>query len=93
VVGDRPADQAAGVAVDHGGQVQELPAPAGQVGDVTDVLGVRGVGGEVAFDQVRHDLVGRLGDRGAHPPAQPDPGDAVRAHHPGDPLVVHALPG
>ena len=38
--------------------------------------------------QVGHLLVGRLGDGGADPAAQPQPGDAVLAHHPGDPLVV-----
>ena len=33
-------------------------------------------------------LVGRLGDGGADPAAQPQPGDLFLAHDPGDPLVV-----
>ena len=47
VVGQRPAGQAAGVAVDHRGQVRIAAVRDGQVGDAADVALVRGLGGEV----------------------------------------------
>ena len=60
VVRDGPAGQFAGVAGDHGGQVQ-VPAPAqGQVGDVDHVTLVRRGGGEIPLQQVGKLLIGRF---------------------------------
>jgi hypothetical protein len=61
--------------------------------DVADVDGVRGVGGEVASEQVGHRGVGLGGDGGAHAAASSVARDAVLAHDPPDPLVVDPLPG
>jgi hypothetical protein len=83
VVGDGPADNPAGVTVDHGRQIQVLPVGQRQVGDVADVALVRRGGGEVPLQQVGHLVIGRFGDRGADPAAAPVAGDAVLAHHPG----------
>ena len=55
------------------------------------VFGARG--GEVPLQQVRHLLVGGLGDGGPDPPAEPDAGEAVLGHHPRDALVVDPLLG
>ena len=59
VVGDRPAGQPPGEAVDHGGQVEVRAVGERQVGDVADVAPVRRGGGEVPVEQVGHLLVGR----------------------------------
>ena len=91
VVGDRPPRQAAGVAVDHGGQVQVRAVGQRQVGDVPDVPAVRRRGGEVPLEQVGDLLVRALGDRGADPAPALVAADGVLAHHPGDPLVVDPL--
>src|SRR4051794_4556640 len=50
--------------------------------------GIEHFGGEVAAQQVGHGLLGRVGHGGAHPAAQPQPGDLFLAHDAGDPLVV-----
>jgi hypothetical protein len=47
-------------------------------------------GGEVPLEQVGHRTEGRVGDRGAHAPAQADAGDVVLAHDAGDSLLVDA---
>ena len=93
VVGDRPAGEFAGETVDHGGQVQIAALRQRQVGDVADVDGVGPLCGEVPPEQVGVLLVGWLGQRGPDPAAEPDPGQPVVAHHPGDPLVVDPLLG
>jgi hypothetical protein len=75
VLGDRPPGQPSGVTVDHGGQVEVRPVGDREVGDVADVALVGLFGGEVAAQQVGHGLLGRVGHGGAHPAAQPQPGD------------------
>lgn len=52
VVGHSPADDAAGVGVDHDGEVEES-FPGAQVGDIGDPQPVRCGGGELPLDQVR----------------------------------------
>ena len=93
VVGDRPAGEATRVAVDDGGQVQVRPVGERQVRDVTDIAFVGCGGREVTLEQVGHLLTRGFGDRGPHPPALGVAADAVLAHHPRDPLVVHPLLG
>ena len=56
VVRYRVADQAPGVHVDDGGQVQEFPFPAGQVGDVADIELVAIIGIKVPVYEVIDDL-------------------------------------
>ncbi len=48
-------------------------------------------GGEVPLQQVRHLGLRRLGDGRADPAAQPNPGQVVLAHDPGDALVIHPV--
>jgi hypothetical protein len=83
VIGDGPADDFLGVAVDDGGQVDE-PLPGVDVGDVADELHPGAVGGEVPFDEVGH-ARGCLSVSGG--------GDAERAWLTGhQALVAHDLP-
>ena len=93
VVGDGPADQAPAVAVDDGREVEVASARQRQVGDVPDVLDVWCGGGEVPLQQVGHLGLGRFGDGGADPAAQPQAGQVVLAHDAGDALVVHPILG
>jgi hypothetical protein len=93
VVGDGPPGEPTGVAVDHGRQVEVRAVGERQVGDVTDVAPVRGIGGEVPLEQIRVLLPRGLGDRGPHPPLLHVATDALGAHHPGDALVVQPLTG
>jgi hypothetical protein len=93
VLGDRPPDQAAGEAVDHRGQIQELTVPAWQIRDVTDVSGVRCGRGEITVEQVRRRSVGWFCDGGAVFSAQPHTFEVVGAHDPCDPFVIYPLAG
>jgi hypothetical protein len=76
------------VQVHHGRQVQEAVGDS-QVGDVADPSGVRPGGGEVAAQQVRGGLRGRIAAGGGVPAAQVAPDESVLAHEPLHPLVVH----
>src|SRR5699024_7487799 len=53
MVGYRPADHLFGVAVDHGGQVDE-PGPRVNIGYIADKRGPWSIGIKVPADQVRH---------------------------------------
>ena len=64
VVGDRPADQTPGAHVDDGGQIEELPLPTGQVGDVADVDLIRCLSPELAFEEVVDNACALVLDRG-----------------------------
>src|SRR6185369_14517871 len=89
VLGHGVADDFAGVQVDDGGQVE--PAfEGGQTRDVPDQAGAGRGGGEVPADQISHrsDRASR-GPGGGAAFAAGDPGQAVFAHEPFDPLVVH----
>ena len=96
MIGDRPADEASAVAVDHGGQI-EVPATRRlgerQVGDVADVALSGSWSGEVPLEQVGHLLIGGFGQGGVDLSLLDVAGDAGRAHHASDALVVDPLTG
>jgi hypothetical protein len=71
VIGECPADQAARGEVDDRGEIEELPAVQREIGDVTDVLRVRHLGGEVAADQVGCLRGSWVRDGGEVPATQP----------------------
>ena len=87
VVGDRPADDPAAVAVHHGGQVQPaLPGP--DVGDVGRPQAIARDRVEVALDQVRGGPHALDADRRLAASALDLPGQAGAAHQPLDALAT-----
>jgi hypothetical protein len=87
VVGDRPADDPAAVAVHHRRQVQP-PLPRADVGDVRAPEPVDRGRREVALDQVRGGPRALHADRGLAAPAADLPGQAGAAHQPLDALAT-----
>lgn len=91
VVGDRPPDHPAGVHVDDGGQIQEFPVPTRQVGDVTAIDLMAGLGGELAFHEVVEDACPPVLDRGLPGFTQVHADGVALPHEPFHALVVDRL--
>jgi hypothetical protein len=87
VVGDRPADDPAAVAVHHRGQIQ--PAlPGAQIGDVSDPQPVRASGLKVALDEVGRRSDAGHADRGLAATAADQAADLGLAHQALDALAA-----
>ena len=91
VAGDAPADDAAGERVGDEAHIGD-PGPGGDLGEVRDPQPVRGIGGEVAVDEIGWPC--RLGVRhgGAHPLFPPHAPDIELFHEPGDLVAADIVP-
>jgi hypothetical protein len=89
VLGHRPADATARVAVDDDREV-ELALPSGDLGEVRRPQPILGRGREVATDEVGRRAHPGHADRGLAAPADEQARQARLAHQPRDPLAAGA---